>query len=102
MNNYSEKSLDRKIIAILLIAAAIRTIFLIDYYNSPFWNHLLVDSLFHHRWALILANGNWIGQEAFFRAPFYIYILGAIGEDIWLCNRHSIDLSDISTITQTI
>ncbi|MFH2036493.1 MAG: glycosyltransferase family 39 protein [Candidatus Zixiibacteriota bacterium] len=88
MKDRWENIFDRQIIAILIIAAVVRAIFLIEYYQSPFWNHLLVDSLFHHRWALALAGGDWLGQEAYFRAPFYIYILGIIykilGESILL------------------
>jgi 4-amino-4-deoxy-L-arabinose transferase-like glycosyltransferase len=38
----------------------------------------MVDSLFHDRWASEIADGNIRGQEAFFRAPLYIYILGLI------------------------
>nr|MBN2277202.1 glycosyltransferase family 39 protein [candidate division Zixibacteria bacterium] len=66
------------IILILILAGLIRLIFLMEYYNSPEWNQLVVDSLFHHRWAISIAFGNIIGDQVFFRAPFYIYILGLI------------------------
>jgi len=37
-----------------------------------------VDALWHHLWAVDIANGNLIGKEAFFRAPLYPYLLGLI------------------------
>ncbi len=64
--------------AILVLAGIIRGIFLLFYYYDEQWDQLLVDSLFHNYWAQSIANGNVIGQEAFFRAPFYIYLLGGL------------------------
>ncbi len=63
---------------ILLLAGGIRLIFLISYYYNPEWNHLIVDSLYHDRWAMSIAGGNIWGNEVFFRAPLYIYVLGGL------------------------
>lgn len=63
---------------ILLLAGGIRLIFLMSYYFSPEWNHLIVDSLYHDRWAMSIAEGNLWGNEVFFRAPLYIYVLGGL------------------------
>lgn len=66
------------VLIILSMAVIVRLVFLLNYLNSPEWNQLLVDSLFHDRWASAIAGGNFWGNEVFFRAPFYIYILGGI------------------------
>ncbi|MEW5922473.1 MAG: glycosyltransferase family 39 protein [Candidatus Zixiibacteriota bacterium] len=64
--------------AIILLGFVYRLIFLLSYWSSPQWGQLLVDSLFHDRWAESIASGHILGNEAFFRAPFYVYILGLI------------------------
>jgi 4-amino-4-deoxy-L-arabinose transferase-like glycosyltransferase len=64
--------------AILLIAIIARVVYFLFYFFSPEWNQLLVDSLFHDRWATSISGGNIVGTEPYFRAPLYIYILGAI------------------------
>jgi len=68
----------KPLLVIVLIGFIIRLIFLLDYLSSPDWPQLLADSLFHDRWAMSIASGDVIGQEAYFRAPFYIYLLGLI------------------------
>lgn len=78
MRRYLGVLASRPIFAVLLLGGAARLIFLLSYISSPEWEQLLVDSLFHDRWALSIASGNIIGQEAFFRAPFYIYLLGGL------------------------
>jgi 4-amino-4-deoxy-L-arabinose transferase-like glycosyltransferase len=68
----------RPLIFILLLGIIIRAVYFLFYYWSPEWEHLLIDSLFHDRWAWEIAGGNLLGQEPYFRAPFYIYLLGGI------------------------
>lgn len=63
---------------VILLGGLYRLIYLLHYYARPEWGQLLVDSLYHDRWAMVIASGNWVGTEAFFRAPFYIYFLGLI------------------------
>ena len=63
---------------ILLVAVIVRVAFSLIYYFSPEWDQLLVDALFHDRWATEISKGHILGEEPFFRAPFYIYILGGI------------------------
>lgn len=69
---------ENPLFAILILAGIIRGVFLLLYYYDEQWDQLLVDSLFHSYWAQSIADGNIIGQESFFRAPFYIYLLGGI------------------------
>lgn len=66
------------LLLILLVAVVVRAAFFLIYYFTPEWNQLLVDSLFHDRWATEISKGNILGEEPFFRAPLYIYILGGI------------------------
>lgn len=63
---------------VILLGGLYRLTYLLHYYASPEWNQLLVDSLYHDRWAEAIASGDWVGAEAFFRAPLYIYFLGLI------------------------
>jgi tetratricopeptide (TPR) repeat protein len=37
-----------------------------------------MDPLYHDLWAQSIARGYWIGDQVFFRAPFYPYFLGII------------------------
>jgi 4-amino-4-deoxy-L-arabinose transferase-like glycosyltransferase len=69
---------ERPIISVLILGGILRLLYLMFYLGDPQWNQLLVDSLFHDYWAQSIADGNILGQEAFFRAPLYIYILGGI------------------------
>ncbi|UCD16408.1 MAG: glycosyltransferase family 39 protein [Candidatus Zixiibacteriota bacterium] len=63
---------------VLILALLVRVIYLLAYYATPEWDQLLVDSLFHHRWAVSIASGDVLGHEPFFRAPLYIYVLGGL------------------------
>lgn len=66
------------IIGILILGTIIRLIFFLDYLSDPEWHQLIADSLFHDRWASSIASGDIIGKDVFFRAPFYIYLLGLV------------------------
>lgn len=44
----------------------------------PFVGELVMDSQEYDRWARVLAGGGWFGREAFFQAPFYPYLVGAL------------------------
>ncbi len=59
-------------------AVAARALYLIEFQHSPFFTYFFLDPLFHQQWAMRLASGHWIGNEAFFRAPLYPYFLAAI------------------------
>ncbi|PKK84719.1 MAG: hypothetical protein CVT49_02525 [candidate division Zixibacteria bacterium HGW-Zixibacteria-1] len=69
---------EHPILAVLVLGFIYRLIFLLSYLYGPEWEQLLVDSLFHDRWAEAIASGHILGDEVYFRAPFYIYILGFI------------------------
>lgn len=35
----------------------------------------ILDSLYHHNWAVSIIQGGWLGKDSFFRAPLYAYFL---------------------------
>ncbi len=63
---------------ILGLAVIVRLIYFITRYPYAGEDFLLVDTLFHHKWAVAIASGDWLGSEAFFRAPLYPYVLGLV------------------------
>lgn len=63
---------------VLVVALAVRLVYLIGYRTNPFFADPQMDALFHHRWALQIAKGDWLGSEPFFRAPLYPWFLGAV------------------------
>ncbi len=65
----------KRVAALLLFAALIRLIYLYLYSQSPIWNDIIVDSLYHLNWADSIAAGDLLGQQTYFRAPLYIYVL---------------------------
>ncbi len=60
-------------------AAAVRVINLLFLArNDPAFYVPQIDSLWHHRWAIEIISGNFWGDEVFFRAPLYPYLLALI------------------------
>jgi len=66
------------ILAILVLALALRIIYLLQIKSSPHFFSPTMDPLYHDVWAQNIASGNWIGGKVFFRAPFYAYFLGIV------------------------
>jgi tetratricopeptide (TPR) repeat protein len=63
-------------IGIFILAFLVRFVYLIQIKSSlPFFSAPIMDELYHDTWAQQIASGQWIGGEAFFRAPLYIYLL---------------------------
>jgi len=76
---YIKKTLFSIPFLIFIIALAIRLLYLIQsMYTDPMFYNPILDSAIHHNWAISIANGDWIGHESFFRAPFFPYFLGLI------------------------
>ena len=65
-------------LVVLTLAVLVRIIYFITRYPYAGEEYLLVDTLFHHKWALAIASGDWLGRETFFRAPLYPYALGLL------------------------
>jgi 4-amino-4-deoxy-L-arabinose transferase-like glycosyltransferase len=65
-------------ILIFLLALLLRVVYVLQLRSSPLFDTLVMDELYHDQWARTLASGNWLGSEAFFRAPLYPYLLGIL------------------------
>jgi tetratricopeptide (TPR) repeat protein len=64
--------------AIVGLAIAVRVAYTLASRQSPFFDHLDLDSRFYHLWAKEIAAGDWIGKEVFFMGPLYPYFLAVI------------------------
>ena len=49
-----------------------------DIRSAPFFPMRLSDSLSYHNWAVEIADGNWLGNQVFYQAPLYPYVLAVI------------------------
>lgn len=63
---------------ICVLAIVLRIIYFIHLKESVFFGNYILDSEVIDRWAKDIAGGNFWGDTAFFRAPFYIYIIAFI------------------------
>ncbi|HVP37206.1 MAG TPA: tetratricopeptide repeat protein [Terriglobales bacterium] len=63
---------------IFVFSFALRLIYLLQMSSNPYFTSPTMDALYHDLWAQAIAQGNWIGDQVFFRAPFYPYLLGVI------------------------
>lgn len=67
------------------MAFAVRLLYLGGYRATPFFADPQAESLYQDRWALRIAQGDWLGQEVFFRPPLNAYLLAVIN----LLTHHS-------------
>jgi Flp pilus assembly protein TadD len=65
-------------LSIFALAWLLRFLFILDLRASPLVEAPMLDEYYHVEWAKSLAGGDWIGSEAFFRAPLYPYLLGVL------------------------
>ncbi len=71
----------RSIIAaltIFLIALVFRLLFIADFRESPYFDHLMIDAASYDRWAQEIASGNFFGDRVFYQSPLYPYFLGGV------------------------
>lgn len=66
------------LLAIFLVAFAIRLGHLVAIADSPLWEMRLGDTAVYDAWAKRIAGGEWVGTEVFWYAPLYPYLLGAV------------------------
>ncbi|MBN1900911.1 tetratricopeptide repeat protein [Candidatus Sumerlaeota bacterium] len=71
--NTSEKKF---LLYLILGAMLIRMAYLYQMSSSPYFGSPFLDELYHLNWAKDIASGKWLGDDAFFRAPLYSYLLG--------------------------
>jgi tetratricopeptide (TPR) repeat protein len=68
---------EKKFLLFLFLGATlIRMIYLYQMSASPYMGAPFLDELYHLNWAKEVASGKWTGDDAFFRAPLYSYLLG--------------------------
>ena len=65
-------------LAIVGLAAVLRIAYTLASRQSPFFDHLDLDSRFYDLWAKDIAGGRWTGDEVFFMGPLYPYFLAVI------------------------
>lgn len=65
--------------AVFAVALVPRLVFFfINKNNNPLFYHPMLDALFHHEWAREIVSGDFWGDEVFFRAPLYPYVLALL------------------------
>lgn len=62
---------------IVLAALAARTIYLLEYRRSVFYEVFRNDQLFYRTWGLQIASGDLLGDRVFSQGPLYAYFLAA-------------------------
>lgn len=65
-------------VALVALAALLRIAYTLTSRQSPFFDHLDLDTKFYDSWARQIAAGDWMGREAFFMGPLYPYFLASI------------------------
>lgn len=67
------------LIALLVLAAALRIFAVLDYEaHHPHADAPVIDEASYDNWARELAAGDWLGDEVFFQEPLYPYALGTV------------------------
>lgn len=64
--------------AIIGLAVGVRVAYTLASRESPFFDHLDLDSRFYDLWAREIAAGDWIGTRVFFMGPLYPYFLAIV------------------------
>jgi tetratricopeptide (TPR) repeat protein len=78
LKNAFEKKELYFLFGIFIFSFILRLIYLLQIKSSPHFYSPTMDPLYHDLWAQSIAQGNWIGDQVFFRAPFYPYFVGII------------------------
>ena len=69
---------------------------------APFFSVLLGDSQSYDAWAQRIAGGDWLGNEVFYQAPLYPYVLGAVysvaGHDLWIARLCQAGVGSLSCV----
>ena len=68
----------RFLVALIIVASGLRTLFLVEVHDNPFFNNPTSDAYYYDAQAQSIAGGDVVGKGVFFRAPGYPYWLGLI------------------------
>ncbi|MGE5692264.1 MAG: tetratricopeptide repeat protein [Candidatus Zixiibacteriota bacterium] len=63
---------------LFLFALLCRLLYLSQIYDNPTFKYPTLDARYHDEWAQAVAQGRLTQPQAFFRAPLYPYLLGAV------------------------
>jgi len=74
----SGRRLAAALMAIFALGLGFRLIYILDVSDQPLSRQLTVDSASYDRWAISLAEGDWLGGKTFYQDPLYPYFLAAI------------------------
>ncbi len=83
------------LVAIYALAWIARFMYVLHLRSSPLAEVPTLDEFYHVEWAQMLAAGDWIGSDVFFRAPLYPYLLGVS----FVLSRGSLFASRIFQVT---
>jgi tetratricopeptide (TPR) repeat protein len=76
------------LLGIFILAMLIRVLHIWQIHAAPVFDMRFGDSGVYDSWAREIAAGDWLGDEVFWYAPLYPYLLGAIyavlGDDGWI------------------
>lgn len=64
--------------ALMAVTLTVRLSFEIETHTVPTLRHLIGDAAGYYRWAEKIADGEWLGDESFYQAPLYPYVLGVL------------------------
>jgi tetratricopeptide (TPR) repeat protein len=88
------------LVAIFLVAFALRLIHLFQIESIPLFYHLAGDGWTYNEWGQRIAAGDWLGKGVFYQAPLYPYFLGAwhflFGPSLWLVRIVQITLGSVA------
>ncbi len=77
----------RALAAIFLAGLALRALVLLELADTPLFAVLLGDGRQYYAWAMEIAAGDWLGQEVFYQAPLYPYLMATLlklfGPGLW-------------------
>lgn len=66
------------VLAAALLAIAVRLAFVLETSAMPTARHPIGDAAGYLSWAGRIAHGDWIGDEPFYQAPLYAYVLAVL------------------------
>ncbi|MGH7789511.1 MAG: hypothetical protein ACRERC_21745 [Candidatus Binatia bacterium] len=85
------------VLAIALLAGALRVAYVLTLRSTPWFDQLVVDPEFYDAWATRIAAGDWMGARPFYMDPLYPYLLAGlyrlVGRDLLLARLLNVALS---------
>ena len=87
---------------VFAVALVLRLVYLSEIAAVPFYEYPIMDARAYDAWAMRIASGDWIGEDTFYQAPAYPYLLAVIyrvfGHDLELAHRLMMGLGALSCV----